>query len=135
MIEVLIGERDERREGAEVLVEEIEGRRSGGDREGTVEERDAAEVILLAIEGRQLVFLGKEIEAIFGEEREVAKLLRVSGDEGAATAIKNGKGGGEVALGGFVNDDEVEEAGLQRQHAMNIVGGGDPDGEVVEEGL
>lgn len=133
MIEVLVRERDQLREGAEMLIKKVERIRTCSDGDGSVEEGDFSKIIIFTSLAAELVLLAEMGEPILRKKGEVPQLLWVAGDEGAFAAIENGQGRSEIALGGFVDDDEVEEGGLKREDAMNVVSGGDPDGEVVDE--
>src|SRR5215831_11996618 len=60
-----------------------------------------------------------EQEAILlrGDGRNVLQLERVADDDRAARAKQERERRGDVALAGFVDDDEVEEAGLEGEAA------------------
>lgn len=63
------------------------------------------------------------------------QLPGIAGDQGALAAMKNRQRGGEIDLGGFVDDDEVEDAALEGEDAVDVIGGGDPHRQEFEQGL
>lgn len=134
VVEGVVAEANEGGEGAEVLVEEGAGGGADGLVEGAVDEGDVAVVEGFLIGGGELVCLGEGVVFFGGDEGEVPELFGVACDEGPFGAVEEGEGGGEVALGGFIDDGEIEEAGLEGEDAVEVVGGGDPDREDAEEG-
>jgi len=62
----------------------------------------------------------------------VAQLFWVAGDHGAAPALEHGQGGGDVALGGLVDDDQVEGRRLEGQDAMSVGQVDQPDRQGAE---
>src|SRR5215510_10676617 len=55
-----------------------------------------------------------------GEEGEVAELVRIAGDDNAPGALEDRQTSGDVALGCFINDRQVEQLFSQRQHVVNV---------------
>lgn len=134
VVEVLVAKIDERGAGAEVFVEKGEGFGAESLVDAAVDERNLLVVELLECFLIELVFLGEEVKFAGGEEGQVTELFRVARHEGSFGAIESGEGGREVALSGFIDDGEVEKLGFKREDAVEIVGGGDPDREDLEEG-
>ena len=133
-VELFVTEMDEGGTGAEVFIEESESFGPKSLINAAIYEGDLAVVKLFKEFGCEGILLGEEGELPAGEEGEMAELFGVSGNEGSLGAIERREGGGEIALRGFINDREVEEPGLKREDAMEIIGGGDPDREDAEEG-
>ena len=65
----------------------------------------------------------------------MAELLGVARDESSLSPKKNGQGRCKIALSSFVDNDEAKDLRLKGKNAMDVVGGGDPNGKAGNEGL
>ena len=135
LIEMTVRKTNDPRQRAEVLVQECQRPAAGAYLDGTVKEGAPAEVEVVGVSRGELMFFRKGPEPGGGDERDVTELLRVAGDEGALAAIENRQRGGEIDLRSFIDDDEIEGPALERKNAVDIVGGGDPDREKVQQRL
>ena len=61
------------------------------------------------------------------------ELQRVADNDGAASAEQQRQRGGDVALAGFVDDEQVEEGGLKGEAAAGGEGGDGPAGEELRD--
>ena len=65
----------------------------------------------LALLSWQAAALQQLTFAVARQERQVAQLPGITGDHRAAATLERRQGRGDIALGGFVHDHHVEQAG------------------------
>ena len=132
-VKTAVAESDDRRLGPVVLVEEPDLRLIGNLRRKEIQEARLPVMETGRPLRRDVVLGGDVLLAARAEKRKVAELLRVARDHGATRPLEHGKGAGDIALGGFVDDDDIEHLLFEREGAVGVGEVDEPDRESSED--